>query len=214
MGCKGVTGRRIGRPKLATALALLGLTAWLGGSPTVNAACEPTEAETLGPYYQPDAPFTETLAAPEEPGERLVVSGYVVSRPDCSPVADAIIEVWQAAASRRDHRQPPGVQAERHLLRARLRTDLNGYYRFETVVPASYPAGGEHLRPPHIHFRISHPDYRPLTTRLYIGEAARAWDPFGAQGRIVQPERHEAARDGTPYSTVEFDLILERLPRR
>ena len=41
--------------------------------------CRSTAGDILGPYYRFGAPFLSKLAGPDEPGERLVVSGTVLS---------------------------------------------------------------------------------------------------------------------------------------
>jgi catechol 1,2-dioxygenase len=193
----------------AVAAVVMAAVVWTAA---VRAACDPTEADALGPYYQPETPFTAVLAGPDEAGDRLVVSGRVTGTPDCGPVAGAVIEVWQANAEGEYYFQSPRGHGgeDRHLLRGRVRTDENGYYRIETVVPAAYPLGGGYYRPPHIHYRVAHPDYRRLTTQLYIGEAARGQDPFGAEGRFVQPVREQPEGDARALYTVEFDIVLSR----
>lgn len=196
--------------RLATVAAVVMASAvWTAAA---RAACDPTDADALGPYYQPETPFTAVLAGPDEPGDRLVVSGRVTGTPDCGPVADAVIEVWQANAEGQYYFQSPGGHGgdEQHLLRGRVHTDENGNYRFETVVPAAYPLGGGYYRLPHIHYRVAHPDYLPLTTQLYLGDSARGQDPFGAEGRFVQPIREQAEGEARPLYTVEFDIVLRR----
>ena len=74
---------------------------------------------------------------------------------------------------------PPTVPAGN--LRGRLTTDDLGRFEFETIVPPSYgipdngataqllEAMGRHLiRPGHIHFKVSHPACRSLTTQIYF----------------------------------------------
>jgi len=70
------------RTFLCRSAVLLG-GALLGG-PAVAAAqgCRPTESEILGPFYRFGAPFRSRLAGPDEPGDRLVLTGTVFSS-DC-----------------------------------------------------------------------------------------------------------------------------------
>lgn len=69
-----------------------------------------TEDNIEGPFYRPGAPMRTTLFDPGEKGEVLRVSGTVVAR-NGRPLAEALIEVWQATAARRydndDPRHPP-----------------------------------------------------------------------------------------------------------
>jgi protocatechuate 3,4-dioxygenase beta subunit len=96
-----------------------------------------------------------------------------------SPIANALIEVWQTAPNQlydvQDENQPSGH------LRGSFRTDAAGSYRFHTIMPVSYPipndgpagqllaALGRHpFRPVHVHFMISAPGYRKLITHLFF----------------------------------------------
>jgi len=179
----------------------------------VPAACEPTQPDAVGPYYQPSMPFTDTLAAPDEQGERLVVSGRVIGNPDCAPVQGAVVDVWQASAAGRYYFMDPNSEsdANAYTLRGRMRTNENGLYRFETVVPARYPLGGGRFRPPHIHYRVTHPDYEPLTTQLYIGTGRDIGsDPFAKNSRVIHLQRQDLRGGQRPHHTGTFDIILRR----
>jgi hypothetical protein len=62
--------------------------------------CLPTGADIEGPFYRAGSPFRMDIAA-GEPGERLFVGGVVVG-PDCrTPLADAVVDVWQADSAGR-----------------------------------------------------------------------------------------------------------------
>lgn len=154
-------------PLFATVPLLL--LAWLSPSLSAAADCQATETDQLGPYYQPGASFTTELAGPREPGERLVVSGRVLGLPDCKPLPGAVVDVWQASASGQYYSlQSGGDDANHFKLRGRMRTDEQGRYRFNTVLPGHYEVGFGRARPRHIHFLVSHPGYAPLVTQLYF----------------------------------------------
>ena len=61
---------------------LLGGTLLGGPALAAGQGCRPTESEILGPFYRFGAPFRSRLAGPEEPGDRLVLTGTVLSS-DC-----------------------------------------------------------------------------------------------------------------------------------
>jgi protocatechuate 3,4-dioxygenase beta subunit len=48
-------------------------------------------------------------------------------------------------------------------LRGMQKTGGKGGYAFTTLPPGVYPG-----RPPHIHFKVSVPGHKPLTTQLYL----------------------------------------------
>ena len=110
------------------------------------AGCEPTRPDSLGPFYEPNAPVRTSV------GSGYVLSGSVLAAGGCEPVRDARIEFWLA--------NPEGEYDDAH--RATVLAGERGRYRFESNVPVSY--GG---RPPHIHIRVTAPGYRDLVTQHY-----------------------------------------------
>jgi catechol 1,2-dioxygenase len=113
------------------------------GSP---AECNPTQPDTLGPFYKPGAPVRTSV------GSRYVLSGAVLAAEECKPIPDAHIEFWLA--------NPRGDYNDAH--RATVFAGHRGEYRFQSNVPVSY--GG---RPPHIHVRVRAPGYEELVTQHY-----------------------------------------------
>jgi len=69
-------------------VVLQGLASVLGCAVTPSAfaaaakSCRLTEPDIIGPFYRFGAPFQTQLAGPNEPGERLIISGKVYSA-DC-----------------------------------------------------------------------------------------------------------------------------------
>lgn len=128
--------------------------------------CELTGSDVEGPFHIDGAPQRTVLADQDEPGERLMIEGTVYG-PDCkTPVANAMLDVWHADDNGDYH-----DDAE-YRLRGQVMTDDQGRYAFETIIPGRYPLGGS-TRPAHIHFMVSKPGFRPLTTQLYF-----EGDPF------------------------------------
>jgi catechol 1,2-dioxygenase len=133
--------------------------------------CRLTPADMEGPYYLPGAPLTNDIAPEGLEGQPLIISGTVYG-PDCvTPLAGAIVEVWQAdAAGDYDF-------SEQFILRGSVAADANGFYQFETVLPGRYGTGGS-FRPAHVHYRVSHPAAQTLVTQLYF-----EGDPYNAPGQ-------------------------------
>ncbi|MBV8847312.1 MAG: protocatechuate 3,4-dioxygenase subunit beta, partial [Bryobacterales bacterium] len=118
-------------------------------------------------------------AAPEEPralGQLILVSGRVMDE-DGSPIAGAVIEIWQANScgkyihelDRFDAPLDPNFTGQ-----GRLITDFEGRYQFLSVKPGAYPVieSGWWWRPPHIHFSIFGPSWmnRYVTQIFFPGE--------------------------------------------
>ena len=55
-----------------------------------------TERDILGPFYRFGAPYQTKLAGPNEPGERLMMTGTVYSSDCRSRLPNTLIEIWQA----------------------------------------------------------------------------------------------------------------------
>jgi len=133
-----------------------------GDDSEATSACKPTPIDLQGPYYIADIPLREILTPPVETGQKLRISGQILSE-DCKPLADAIIDVWHAGPDKRYNDK---------WYRGKLKTDDQGNYRFESVYPGQYGIGSG-VRPAHIHFKISSPGYEELNTQLYFQD-----DPY------------------------------------
>ncbi|MBP6057888.1 MAG: protocatechuate 3,4-dioxygenase [Nitrosomonas sp.] len=144
-------------------------------------AIMPTPSETEGPFYpvndqrDKDADLTQVdghMGIAQ--GQHIIVSGQVTDITGNS-IANALLDIWQANANGR-YRHPRGPNTakldENFQGWAMIRSDSNGLFRFKTVVPGAYPASSTWIRPPHIHFKISKPGYRALTTQMYFPDEA------------------------------------------
>jgi protocatechuate 3,4-dioxygenase beta subunit len=167
-----------------------------------------TLSETTGPVYghetvkPEDADLTRQHAA-EPLGERIVVHGHVLDE-DARPVANTLVEIWQANACGRyrHHVDQHTAPLDPNFTGAgRVVTDEKGYYRFVTVKPGAYPWRNHHnaWRPAHIHFSLfGHAFVQRLVTQMYFpGDPLFPFDP------IFNSVEDEAARQRT-IST--FDL--------
>ena len=169
--------------------------------------CEPTASDVTGPFFRAGAPSRSSLVGAEEPGERLEITGIVLD-PDCqTPLDGAVIDVWQADAEGRYD-----TNSADYRLRALLMSDGEGRFAFTSVRPGNYPdAGG--WRPAHIHFTISRPGYRSVTTQLYF-----EGDPYLApndscgvcnsdeESLIIRLEPEDRA--GVPWLKGHFRVVL------
>ncbi len=169
-----------------------------------------TEDNILGPFHRPGAPFRGKVTPPLEPGTVLLVSGRVFGLDTKRPLANVVIDVWQANAQGRydndDPRRPPA--ANLFLNRARLVTDDNGYYEFETVKPGAYRIGPKTWRPSHIHFWLRHPRYRELVTQLYFrGDEHQKTDNWIRASLIIELRDNRTANKAA-YKSGAFDIIL------
>lgn len=185
-----------------------------------------------GPLYVPGAPLSQTeerLDEGDPKGETLVMEGHVLNV-DGTPLGGAMVEVWHANEhGRYSHFDPD--QKEYHL-RRRIRTDGQGHYRFRSFLPPGYSippnsptselfeALGRHgQRPAHIHFLVTSPGMRTLTTQVNIPGDTFLDDDFAfatRDGLIVDLERntppagYESLGIDAPFTRVRFDFLLPK----
>jgi catechol 1,2-dioxygenase len=156
----------------------------LAGPALASEVCRPTEHDVLGPFYRFGAPFRARLAGPDEPGDRLILTGTVFASDCRTPLPGTLIEMWQANHAGVYDTEKPGnfTEATSFHMRGMLYTDEKGQYEIETVIPGRYPIppglpGLEKFagqtRPAHIHFKIMESLHVPVTTQLYF-----KGDPF------------------------------------
>ena len=156
-----------------------------------------------GPLYVSGAPESvgfARLCNDDEIGEHLIMEGQVFAEDGITPLKNALIEVWHANhLGNYSYFDPSQVAFN---LRRSIRTDENGHYCFQSVVPIGYsvpPNGatdtilkklGRHgTRPAHIHFFVTADGHRKLTTQINIEGDPYLWDDFAFATRegLVPP---------------------------
>ncbi|CCH31964.1 intradiol ring-cleavage dioxygenase [Actinosynnema sp. NPDC047251] len=189
-----------------------------------------TESTVEGPFHVVASPRRELGATIAEDGlgTPCLVTGSV-SGADGRPVPGAQVDVWQANDEGFYDVQQPDVQPHRNL-RGLFTADGDGRFRFRSIVPRHYPipadgpvgqllaATARHPnRPAHIHFEVSAPGYRTVTTHLFVaGTPYLGSDAvFGVKPSLVRefplvddPERAAAEGLPNPFRGVHFDVVL------
>ncbi|WP_413795286.1 MULTISPECIES: catechol 1,2-dioxygenase [unclassified Pseudomonas] len=184
-----------------------------------------------GPLYVAGAPLSKYEARLDDgldPAVPLFMRGQVRDT-DGKPVAGAIVDVWQANTAG-TYSWFDQTQSEFNL-RRRIETDVRGNYRFRSIVPSGYgcpPTGptqqllnqlGRHgQRPAHIHFFISAPGYRHLTTQINLSGDPYLHDDFAyatrdeliAQIRFSDDQQlaREFGVEGR-FAQIDFDFELQ-----
>jgi len=188
-----------------------------------------TQATVFGPFFVEGSPFFENGddLANGAPGEPCFVQGRVRSLSG-EPIAGAHLAIWQADEDGFYDVQYEALSETRG--RGQLYADEEGRYWFWSVKPEAYPipddgpvgellnaADRSPMRPAHVHFMVSAPDYEPVTTHVFeAGDEYLDSDAvFGVkEALITEFVRHEPgmAPDGTemdvPYYTAGYDFVL------
>ncbi len=174
-----------------------GQPAALPASPACNGPAQSTPKQTEGPYYKPNSPRRHSLVSEGTPGERILLTGYVLTR-SCRPVAGAVLDLWQADAH-------GAYDNAGYALRGHELTDTQGRFWFETVVPAPYPG-----RTPHIHVKIQAPGRPVLTTQLYLpNEPQNAKDGIFNPALLLRIERATDSQTERPLLVGRYDFVLD-----
>lgn len=185
--------RRSSRRMLLKAALLLACGAYACILPLhaqTGTALTPTPRDAEGPFYKPGSPRRASLAEPDAPGTRLVVTGRVLST-DGTPIKGARLDFWQTDAE--GDYDNDGFRFRGHQF-----TDGAGRYRLETVVPGAYPR-----RTRHVHVKVHAPDHRPLTTQLYFPDEPRSRADF-----LYKSELQMQVRDAAGGKEGSFDFVL------
>nr|AMY26491.1 catechol 1,2-dioxygenase [Halomonas sp. HA1] len=186
-----------------------------------------------GPLYVAGAPEAEGFARmdddPDTDGETMWLTGQVRDTQG-NPIPHAQVEVWHANAKGGYSFFDPS-QSEYHLRRTII-ADAEGRYHARSIIPSGYgvPKGsptdqvlaalGRHgQRPAHIHFFISEPGHRHLTTQINLAGDPYTYDDFAfatrqdlaAEGKRV--ENHPAAQQyGVEGTVTEVIFNIELSP--
>jgi protocatechuate 3,4-dioxygenase beta subunit len=148
-----------------------------------------TVSQTEGPYFKTNSPERSSLVSDGMQGTPLTVTGQVLAA-DGSPVANALLDFWQADAS-------GTYDNNGYTLRGHQYTDDNGSYTLTTMVPGLYPG-----RTRHIHVKVQAPDGPVLTTQLYFaGEARNSTDGIFDPSLVLDVQNNA---DGTETATFNF----------
>jgi hydroxyquinol 1,2-dioxygenase len=193
-----------------------------------------TESTVLGPFHVVESPVRalgdDIDLVKDARATPCVVTGRVVST-DGSPLAGAVLDVWQANDQGFYDVQQPGVQPRTNG-RGLFTADANGEFWFRTIVPSHYPiptdgpvgemliATGRHaFRPAHIHFIVTAPGHRDLTTHIFVaGSKYIDSDTVFAVKKSLVVDFAEVTDEvlakkwnvgRLPFRHAEFDIIMQ-----
>ncbi|KAL2164622.1 hypothetical protein VTH06DRAFT_3839 [Thermothelomyces fergusii] len=190
-----------------------------------------TPSAILGPFYRHDAPLLPNGSSivrnlsPAVPwyeqavADSALITGRVLTSSG-APIEGAIVDVWHTAPNglyeQQDESQPDMN------CRGRFRTDADGCFAFYALRPVAYPIpndgpAGKLLnlldrhpyRPGHIHFIVSAPGFRALTTQLYDDR-----DEYISQDAVFAVKNELVVkfvpREGDPNArwSLKYDFVL------
>ena len=193
-----------------------------------------TENTVLGPFYVHGAPEIrngDDMAAGWK-GEPTYVTGRVLDGAG-KPIRSALLDIWQSSADGRYDVQLSDSGEKQ--LRARLRADDEGRFRFRTIKPTPYPVptdgpvglilermGRHPMRPAHLHFIVSASGYETVVTHIFVkGDPYLGSDVvFGVkESLVVEFKRIDSAAEASkvglaaPFFAASYDFVLSSASR-
>jgi len=184
-----------------------------------------------GPLYVAGAPVAEGEARMDDgsdgEAEVMWLTGQVRDTQG-KPIPGAQVEIWHADSKGNYSFFDPS-QSDYNLRRTIL-ADAEGRYRVRSIIPSGYgvppesptdqvlSALGRHgQRPAHIHYFVSAPGHKHLTTQINLAGDAYTYDDFAfatreelviAGTRIEEPAEAEKRGLEAPFTEVVFDVEL------
>lgn len=155
----------------AALLTLSGMAPVLAGS-----RCLSTPSQPEGPFYPlrwPEQNQQDLTFSGKARGESFFLQGKVMDA-DCTPIAHALVELWQANTygryrHARDNHNKAMIDPDFYGL-GRVKTNTDGEFEFKTIIPGSYEAGPEWQRPPHLHFKVWLNNEKRVITQMYFAD--------------------------------------------
>jgi catechol 1,2-dioxygenase len=190
-----------------------------------------TESTVLGPFHMVRSPRKELGDTIDlvGTGTQCVVRGRVLSAGG-TPLPGAELDVWQASDHGFYDVQQPGVQPRANG-RGLFTADAGGAFWFRTVVPSHYPiptdgpvgtllnATKRHpYRPAHIHFMVTAPGHRPLTTHIFVAGSPYIESDavFAVKKSLItqfttadDPEQMAQYGLDRPFRVANFTIVLQ-----
>lgn len=186
-----------------------------------------------GPLFVAGAPLSEGFARMDDgtdtASDTMLVKGQVTDT-EGNPIANAVVDIWHAN-SYGGYSYFDTSQSE-YNLRRRIKTDENGRYVAQSIIPSGYgcpPEGptqgllnllGRHgRRPAHIHYFVEAPGHKHLTTQINLAGDEYTYDDFAFATReelVVEATPVEKSAEGErfgvtgPVTEVEFNIQMVR----
>ena len=149
-----------------------------------------------------------TITKPGEAGDPMVISGTIFKKDGKTPAPNVVLYVYHTDNTGEYTHGASENESTRHgRLRAWIKSDARGNYKFTTIRPASYPNS---RNPQHIHPIIKEPGLQPYWIDEYLFED----DPYvDAKVRAQQEGRGgkgiiRLTKNGEGVWTGKRDIVL------
>jgi protocatechuate 3,4-dioxygenase beta subunit len=205
IGVAGVAllaGSRCGDGTATTPSESMTATSTTASGSGSTAVCVLTPSLTEGPFYF-DAGLVRRDITEGRPGTPLVLALDVVSAGSCSPLRDAVVDIWHCDAGGAYSGYGSEGTSGKRFLRGIQVTDANGRAEFDTIYPGFYRG-----RTIHVHFKVHLDERTAVTSQLFFPE------PVNDAVMAESPYRDEGTRDtrNAADSIFSASTVLEVVP--
>ncbi|MDA3919769.1 MAG: protocatechuate 3,4-dioxygenase subunit alpha [Salinisphaera sp.] len=182
-----------------------------------------TPSQTAGPYVhiglaldvaglpEREHEIDNVLAEPEAEGQRIELAGVVLDGAE-QPVADILVEAWQADANGNYVTEFAFNNVFNSFGRAAPAADDAGHWRFRTVKPGRLPYAGGIDMAPHVNLMLFARGINiHLHTRVYFDDEAEANADCPFLNRVPPHRRNTliARRAGdNPAGDPRYDIVI------
>lgn len=165
-----------------------------------------TPSQTVGPFFHIgfDWLYVNDLASADVRSERITISGKMLDG-DGKPIADALIEIWQADAD--------GKYSQSSAFNGfgRIATDEHGAFGFVTIKPGRVTGVDDKLQAPHINVSLFMRGLlKRLVTRIYFADEVSNDDDVVL--KLVAPERRAtllAKKIAGDPASLEWNIVVQ-----
>jgi protocatechuate 3,4-dioxygenase alpha subunit len=163
-------------------------------------------SQTVGPYFAIGMEPLCSTAVPGAEGKQVMIEGRLIDA-NGAPIPDGFLEVWQAGSDGR-YSSTPADSPEVAIGFARVKTDADGIFRFQTIKPGAVPYDDTHEQAPHLVVLVYMRGLlRHLYTRLYFAD-----DPSIERDPILQlvtaHRRHTLIAVPDVFGVFHWDIVM------
>jgi protocatechuate 3,4-dioxygenase, alpha subunit len=180
-----------------------------------------TPSQTVGPFFAyaltPAGKYAladlvgTDLVTEDAAGARIAIAGRVLDG-DGAPVADAMVEIWQADGEGRYAGADAALSNSSFRGFGRAGTDEEGRYAFTTVKPGRVAGLNGAMQAPHINVGVfARGVLRRLFTRLYFADEAEANAADPILKLVPEDARRTLIAERNGEAAYAFDIRLQGL---
>jgi protocatechuate 3,4-dioxygenase alpha subunit len=169
-----------------------------------------TPSQTIGPFFAVGLPWPDgPTVVPEGTAGSIWVRGRVLDGHG-DPVADALIETWQAGSDGRFGAPDAPGETARFRGFGRCATDIGGSYAILTVKPGAVPTAGGAPQAPHVDVSVfARGLLKRVVSRIYFADEEAQNDRDPVLSSVMDPAMRATLIAERTDDGYRFDIRLQ-----